>query len=46
VRVDGDTVDGPHYVRKPVAKELEGSVVSVNVSMKDILKRAKAPDVA
>ncbi len=46
VRVDGDKVDGPHYVRTPFAKELDGSVVSVNHSIKDLLKRAKAPDLA
>jgi superfamily II DNA or RNA helicase len=46
VRVDGETVDGPHYVRAPFSKELEGSVVSVNYSVKDLLKRAKEPHVA
>ncbi len=46
VRVDGETVDGPHYIRTPFSKELEGSVISVNYSMKDLLKRAKAPGVA
>ena len=46
VRVDGQKVDGPHYIRSPFSKELEGSVVSVNHSMKDFLKRAKAPHFA
>lgn len=46
VRVDGDTVDGPHYIRSPFSKELEGSVVSVNHSMKDLLKRAKPAHLA
>ena len=46
VRVDGDAVDGPHYIRSPFTKELEGSAVSVNHSVKDLLKRAKAPHVA
>jgi hypothetical protein len=43
VRVNGDQVDGPHYVPQPFTKELEGSVVSVNYSLRDLLKRAKAP---
>ena len=46
VRIDGDRVDGPHYIRKPFEKELEGSVVSVNHSIKNLLKRAKAPELA
>jgi hypothetical protein len=41
VRVDGESVDGPHYIREPFTKELEGSAVSVNHSVKDLLKRAK-----
>jgi hypothetical protein len=41
VLVDGAKVDGPHYIRAPFSKELEGSVVSVNHSMRDLLKRAK-----
>jgi len=43
VRVDGGRVDGPHYVRAPFTKELEGSVVSVNYSIRDLLKRAMPP---
>jgi hypothetical protein len=43
VRVDGDQIDGPHYIPTPFTKELEGSVVSVNYSLNDLLKRAKAP---
>ena len=46
VRVDGDIVDGPHYIPTPFTKELEASVVSVNHSMKDLLKRAKPPHLA
>jgi hypothetical protein len=46
VRVDGDAVVGPHYVRAPFSKELEGSVVSVNYSLKDLLGRAKPPELA
>jgi len=46
VRVDGESVDGPHYIRTPFTKELEGSVVSVNYSVKDLFKRAKTPQLA
>lgn len=46
VRVDGAKVDGPYYIRTPFSKELEGSAVSVNHSIKDLLKRAKAPHLA
>ncbi len=46
VRVDGDLVDGPHYIRAPFTKELEGSVISVNHSMADLLARAKPPGLA
>jgi hypothetical protein len=46
VRVDGDKVDGPHYIRAPFEKELEGSAVSVAHSVKDLLKRAKPPHLA
>jgi len=43
VRVDGAQVDGPHYISAPFTKELEGSAVSVNYSIKDLLRRAKPP---
>lgn len=41
VRVDGGTIDGPHYIPAPFTHELESSVVSVNYSMNDLLARAK-----
>jgi SNF2 family DNA or RNA helicase len=46
VRVDGDKLDGPHYIRAPFTKELEGSAVSVNHRVADLLKRARAPHLA
>lgn len=46
VRVDGDKLDGPHYIREPFRKELEASVVSVNYAIKDLLVRAKLPHLA
>jgi hypothetical protein len=46
VRVDGGTVDGPHYIRAPFTKELEASVIRVNYAVKDLLARAKPPHLA
>ncbi len=46
VRVQNGSIDGPHYVRTPFTKEPEGSVVSVNYSLKDLLARAKPPHLA
>jgi hypothetical protein len=46
VQVEGERVLGPHYIRAPFSKELEGSVVSVNYSLRDLLRRAKAPHLA
>jgi len=36
----------PTNIRTPFTKELEGSVVSVNYSVKDMLERAKPPELA
>lgn len=38
VFVDGDTVDGPHYVQQPFTQEPEMSVASVNYDIQDLLK--------
>ena len=46
VRVDGGKIDGPHYIREPFTKELEGSVVSVNYAIEDLLRRARPPHLA
>jgi len=43
VRIDGDVIDGPHYVRRPFTKEPEVGAVSVNYALKDLLARAKSP---
>jgi superfamily II DNA or RNA helicase len=43
VRVDGGTIEGPHYIRAPFTTELESSVVSVNYSMGDLLRRSTLP---
>lgn len=37
VFVDGDSVDGPHYVHQPFTQEPEMSVASVNYNIKDLL---------
>jgi hypothetical protein len=43
VRVDGAQLVGPHYVRSPFTKEPEGSAISINYALKDLLARAKTP---
>lgn len=42
----GEKVEGPHYVRAPFAKEPEGSVVSVNYSVKDFVARGRSAGMA
>lgn len=37
VFVDGERVDGPHYVQRPFTQEPEMSVASVNYTIKDLL---------
>lgn len=37
VFVDGERVDGPHYVQQPFTQEPEMSVASVNYTIKDLL---------
>jgi hypothetical protein len=46
VRVEGQSVDGPHYIRAPFTKEPEGSAVSVNFAIKDLLAKARPPHLA
>lgn len=40
VNVDGDSVDGPHYIRRPFTQEPDWAVTSVNLDLKQLLKRA------
>ena len=46
VLVDGDTTDGPHYIRHPFKSEPEFGVASVNYDLKDLLERSSSPQVA
>ncbi|MFT4256145.1 MAG: helicase-related protein [Pseudoxanthomonas sp.] len=41
VRVDGDIVDGPHYIRQPFTQEPEPGAASINFQMDHLLARAK-----
>ncbi len=40
VLVDGDTTDGPHYIRHPFKNEPEFGVASVNYDLQELLARA------
>ncbi|WP_343741504.1 helicase-related protein [Herbaspirillum huttiense] len=44
VIVDGDSVEGPHYVPKPFTKEPDFGVASVNYDLSDLLLKAIAPE--
>ncbi len=46
VLVDGDAVDGPHYIRSPFTKEPDAGAASVNYTLKDLKARAKPPHLA
>jgi hypothetical protein len=46
VLVNGDVIDGPHYIRTPFAKEPDAGAASVNYTLKDLKTRAKAPHLA
>jgi hypothetical protein len=41
VRVDGDTADGPHYVRQPFTQEPEPGAASINYQIANLLARAE-----
>ena len=43
VLVDGDSYDGPHYVRKPFTKEPDWAVSSINLDLAQLLARAERP---
>lgn len=43
VLVNGDTVDGPHYIRSPFASEPDVGAASVNYLLKELRARAKPP---
>lgn len=43
VFVDGDSVDGPHYVRHPFEMEPDWHVASVNLDIAKLMSRAEKP---
>ena len=43
VLVDGDNVEGPHYVRRPFTQEPDWAVTSVNLDLNELLKRSTDP---
>jgi len=43
VLIDGDQVDGPHYIRRPFDQEPGWAESSRNLSLKDLLVRARRP---
>ncbi|TBW08778.1 DUF3883 domain-containing protein [Azotobacter chroococcum] len=44
VLVDGDQVDGPHYIKHPFKSEPEFGVASVNYDLGELLSRAIGPE--
>jgi hypothetical protein len=46
VLVDGDRVDGPHYIRSPFTKEPDAGAASVNYELKKLRASAKPPHLA
>jgi hypothetical protein len=43
VLVEGDSVDGPHYLTQPFNNEPDWAVTSVNLDLRDLLSRAVSP---
>jgi len=43
VFVDGDNVEGTHYVRQPFTQEPDWAVTSVNLDLNELLKRSTSP---
>jgi hypothetical protein len=39
---EGDSVDGPHYLRNPFDREPGWGVASINYNLDDLLARAEA----
>jgi hypothetical protein len=40
VLVDGEQVQGPHYIRRPFTQEPDWATTSVNLDLKQLLSRA------
>jgi hypothetical protein len=44
VIVDGDSFDGPHYIRNPFITEPDFGVASINYDLSDLLSKAVSPE--
>lgn len=44
VLVDGDEIDGPHYIKHPFKSEPEFGVASINYDLQELLGRAVPPE--
>lgn len=44
VIVDGDSFEGPHYIRNPFSTEPEFGVASINYDVSDLLSKAVSPE--
>nr|WP_316643260.1 helicase-related protein [uncultured Roseateles sp.] len=44
VLVDGEHVEGPHYVRRPFTQEPDWAVTSVNLDLAELMRRAVRPE--
>lgn len=43
VLVDGEAVDGPHYIRKPFTQEPDWATTSINLDLRQLLDKAEKP---
>jgi len=43
VLIDGDKIDGPHYIRSPFVKEPDAGAASVNYKLNELRARSKSP---
>ncbi|MBR0568248.1 DUF3883 domain-containing protein [Azoarcus sp. L1K30] len=43
VLIEGDKVDGPHYIRRPFTQEPDWAVTSINLDLNELLGRSTAP---
>lgn len=44
VIVDGDSFEGPHYIRNPFSNEPDFGVASINYDLSDLLSKAVSPE--
>jgi hypothetical protein len=42
VVVDGESHEGPHYIRNPFTQEPDWAVTSINLDLASLLERAQA----